>query len=127
MFKISQRRYLGNKNSILPFIDNIIKKEIGEFYSLCDIFSGTGVVGNYFNSKKHKIISNDLLYHNYISLNAFLNQDVFDEDKITKIIDTFNSASTKKDNYFSKNFGEKYFSLKNSRKIGYIREEIKKL
>ena len=42
LFKISQRRYLGNKNSILPFIDNIIKDEIGHFNSFCDIFAGTG-------------------------------------------------------------------------------------
>ena len=47
MFKISQRRYLGNKNSILPFIDNIIKNEIGHFNSFCDIFFGTGTVGHY--------------------------------------------------------------------------------
>lgn len=52
MYKISQRRYLGNKNSILPFIEGIIHSEIGEFNSLCDLFSGTGVVGNYFNNKR---------------------------------------------------------------------------
>ena len=61
-FQISQRRYLGNKNSILYFIEDIINSEIGEFNSLCDLFSGTGVVGSYFNSKDKKIISNDLLY-----------------------------------------------------------------
>jgi len=62
LFKISQRRYLGNKNSILPFIDNIIKNEIGHFDSFCDIFSGTGVVADHFNKKDNKIIANDLLF-----------------------------------------------------------------
>ena len=38
-FKISQRRYLGNKNTILSFIEEIIKEEIGSFDSLCDIFA----------------------------------------------------------------------------------------
>jgi len=125
LYKISQRRYLGNKNSILPFIDEIIKTEIGEFDSLCDIFSGTGVVGEYFNASNKKIISNDLLYNNYVSLNAFLSPEAFDESKLLKIIEEFNSAVVKEDNYFSKNFGDRYFSLDIAKKIGYIREKIK--
>ena len=127
MYKISQRRYLGNKNSILPFIDEIIKEEVGDFDSLCDIFSGTGVVGEYFNAPNKKIISNDLLYNNYVSLNAFLNPEPFDEVKLLKIIEEFNSVKVKRDNYFSKNFGDRYFSIDIARKIGYIREEIKSL
>lgn len=127
LFNISQRRYLGNKNSILDFIDNIIKNEIGEFDSFCDIFAGTGVVGEYFNTKDRKIISNDLLYHNFISQNAFLNADAYDEEKLLSIMSEFNAVKTTKDNYFSKNFGDKYFSLENARKIGYIREKIKQL
>ncbi|MFK5976887.1 MAG: DNA adenine methylase [Sulfurovum sp.] len=124
MFRIAQRRYLGNKNSILPFIDNIIRDEIDKFNSFCDIFSGTGVVGSYFNKKDIKIISNDLLYHNFVSLNAFLNQEEFNQDKILGIIDKFNNSSPKQENYFSKNFGDRYFSNENAKKIGYIREKF---
>jgi len=127
LYKISQRRYLGNKNSILPFIDEIIKTEIGEFDSLCDIFSGTGVVGEYFNQAGKKIISNDLLYNNYVSLNAFLNPEPFDEEKLLKIIEEFNALETDEKNYFSDNFGDKYFSMKTAKKIGYIRENIREL
>ena len=127
MFKISQRRYLGNKNSILPFIEDIIQNEIGEFYSFCDIFSGTGVVGDYFNREDRQIISNDLLYHNFVSLSAFLNSDSFNQNKIIDIIDNFNSLSKKEDNYFSINFGDKYFTLDTAQKIGFIREEIREL
>jgi adenine-specific DNA methylase len=127
LLKISQRRYLGNKNSILPFIENIIKNEIGHFDSLCDIFSGTGVVGAYFNTKNNTIISNDLLYHNFVSLNAFLNPDSFDQDKLVEIIDSFNNTSTQENNYFSDNFGDNYFSIKNAKKIGFIREKIRDL
>ncbi|MEA1956195.1 MAG: DNA adenine methylase [Campylobacterota bacterium] len=127
MYKISQRRYLGNKNSILPFIDEIIKTEVGYFNSLCDIFSGTGVVGAYFNTKDKKIISNDLLYQNFTSLNAFLSSESFDEMKLLKIIKEFNEIEVQNDNYFSKNFGDRYFSLEVAKKIGYIREKIKSL
>ena len=127
MYKISQRRYLGNKNSILPFIDKIIQDEVGDFYSFCDLFSGTGVVGEYFNAKDKKIISNDLLYQNFISLNAFLNSEKYDEKKIQNYIKEFNSCNSSRANYFSKNFGGRYFSDAIAKKIGFIREEIKKL
>ncbi len=126
-FKIAQRRYLGNKNTILPFIEKIIKEEIGDFNSFCDIFAGTGTVGNRFNTKNTKIILNDLLYHNFVALNAFLSQDNFNKDKIVEIINNFNKLSIKEDNYFSINFGNRYFSINNARKIGFIREEIRKL
>ncbi|WP_373002996.1 DNA adenine methylase [Sulfurimonas sp.] len=127
MYKISQRRYLGNKNRILDFIAEIIKEEVGDFNSLCDIFSGTGVVGEYFNTKNKKIISNDLLYNNYVSLNAFLNPEPFNEVKLLKIIDDFNNLEIEEDNYFSENFGDRYFSMRVAKKIGYIRENIRDL
>jgi len=127
LYRISQRRYLGNKNRILSFIDEIIKTEVGAFNSLCDIFSGTGVVGEYFNAKNKKIISNDLLYNNYVSLNAFLNPEPYNEVKLLKIIDDFNKLEVEEDNYFSENFGDRYFSMKVARKIGYIRENIREL
>jgi len=127
MYKISQRRYLGNKNSILPFIEDIIQNEIGEFNSLCDLFSGTGVVGSYFNNEKKKIILNDLLYHNFVSLNAFLNKETFNKEKVLKYIDKFNNIEIDEDNYFSQNFGDKYFSKKTAQKVGYIRQEIRNL
>jgi adenine-specific DNA-methyltransferase len=127
LYKISQRRYLGNKNRILNFIDEIIKAEVGEFDSLCDIFSGTGVVGEYFNAKNKKIISNDILYNNYVSLNAFLNPESFNEAKLLKMIDEFNKLEVDESNYFSDNFGDKYFSMKIAKKIGYIRENIRDL
>ena len=127
MYKISQRRYLGNKNSILNFIDEIIKKEVGEFDSFCDIFSGTGVVGSFFNAQNKRIISNDLLYQNFISLNAFLNFESFDEIKLQKYIADFNNTNATRENYFSKNFGGKYFKNEIAKKVGFIREEIKRL
>jgi adenine-specific DNA methylase len=86
LFKISQRRYLGNKNRILPFIDGIIKNEINHFDSFCDIFAGTGVVGNHFNTKNNTVIFNDLLYHNFVSINAFLSKDNFNQNKLIKIV-----------------------------------------
>jgi adenine-specific DNA-methyltransferase len=126
-FKISQRRYLGNKNSLLEFINEIIENKVGEFSSFCDVFAGTGTVGSYFNSKNVKIISNDLLYHNYISSSSFLGEENFDREKIENIINDLNDLRPHRENYFSEHFGDRYFSKEVALKIGAIREEIRNL
>ena len=48
---IENRRYIGNKSKLLKFIDDTIKKEKIEFNTFGDVFSGTGVVAEYFLNK----------------------------------------------------------------------------
>ena len=62
--KINNRRYLGNKYRLLPFITNVISNECGHFSSFADVFAGTGAVSSAFIDKK--IITNDILYSNYL-------------------------------------------------------------
>jgi len=125
-FSISNRRYMGSKTKLLQFIDKSIREVIGDFSSFVDIFSGTGVVGNYFNKDNVQIISNDLLYSNYITNYAFLSNDPFDYKKIDNLLIKFNSLKGRA-NYFSKHFGDKFFSNDIAKKIGSIREEIEKI
>ncbi len=125
-FSIHNRRYMGSKTKLLEFISKTIDNEIGDYSSFVDIFSGTGVVGNYFNNSNVKIITNDLLYSNYISNYAFLSDQNFDYNKIDSIINEFNSLKGR-ENYFSKCFGDKFFSNNTAKKIGSIREYIEKL
>jgi adenine-specific DNA methylase len=127
VYKINQRRYLGNKSSILSFIEEIIQNKIGSFYSFCDIFAGTGSVGSHFNNKDTKIIVNDLLYHNHVTLSAFLSDENFDKEKVLSIIDELNSIKTDEENYFSINFADRYFCKKNAMRIGAIREKIREM
>jgi adenine-specific DNA methylase len=47
--------------------------------------------------------------------------------KLLKIIDGFNKLEVDESNYFSDNFGDRYFSMKVAKKIGYIREKIRDL
>ena len=58
-FSINNRRYMGSKAKLLEFISNSINEVIGSYSSFVDIFSGTEVVGNYFNNTNTKVISND--------------------------------------------------------------------
>jgi adenine-specific DNA-methyltransferase len=125
-FNIQNRRYLGNKFKLLNSIKELIKKKCGNYSSFIDLFSGTGVVASSFNSDKVKIITNDLLYSNYVIAKSF-----FEIKKspvvLLKKIESLNSIKTDKANYFSKHFGSKYFTRDNAIKIGAIREKIEKI
>ena len=124
MFNINNRRYIGSKARMLNFIDEVIKKEKMEFSSFFDLFGGTGIVGDYFNNQKTKVYVNDLLKSNYLSYLAWFGNDKIDKKKLEDIINKYNSLKNLKDNYFSINFGDTYFSKNNCKRIGYIREDI---
>lgn len=126
-FNIHNRRYLGNKYKLLGFIEDILNEKCSDFRVLCDIFAGTGVVSEKFNSRNKKIISNDILYSNYLSLRTFLGITNVDFEKIKNKIEILNNLQTNKDNYFSTNYGNTYFTLENARKIGLIREKIEEI
>lgn len=126
-FQLQNRRYLGNKYKLLGFIEDIISEKCGNIKSFCDIFSGTGVVGERFNNGEIKIISNDLLNANYVCLKAFLGSKSNIEKDIIEKINHLNNLEAKKENYFSEHFGGTFFTIENAKKIGAIREEIEKI
>jgi len=126
-FQLQNRRYLGNKYKLLGFIEDIISEKCGSINSLCDIFAGTGVVGERFNNPETKIISNDFLSANYACLQTFLGVSKNMQKSIAEKINYLNTLKNDKDNYFSEHFGGTYFSEENARKIGTIREEIEKI
>jgi len=125
--QIHNRRFLGNKTKLLGFIGDIVADKCRGYYTFCDIFAGTGVVGRYFNRPDTRIISNDILDSSYISLQCWLNTRTYNKEKITDIINYLNSLNPKKENYMSKIFGGLYFTKENALKIGAVREEIENL
>lgn len=125
-FDIQNRRYLGNKFKLLKKIKELVDQKCGNYSSFIDLFSGTGVVASYFNSNKVKIITNDLLYSNYIIAKSFFETKKYPSGLVKKL-EMLNSIKTEKSNYFSKNFGDKYFTKENALKIGSVREKIEKI
>ena len=125
---IRQRRYLGSKTRILPFIEDVLKKEKVSFSNFLDIFAGTGVVAHHF-SKKADVIINDILESNYLIYLAFFGSTPIKESLLTEKINLYNSLDPLRcpSNYFSENFSETYFSKSNSALIGYIRNNIESL
>ena len=120
--KINNRRYLGNKYKLLPFILDVVKNECTNISTVADIFAGTGAVASAFASKK--IITNDIMYSNYICHLAWFGSEPYSKAKITDLILQYNQAHIDSDNYMSDNFADTYFSLDDCRKIGYIRQDI---
>lgn len=124
-FNISSRRYLGNKAKLLPFIQNIVKKNCKGIKSIADIFSGTGSVASIFIDKT--IYTNDILQSNYIGNLAWFSPQEFDRKKIEQILREFNTYDKLENNYMTENFSNTYFSDKVCSKIGFVRESINNL
>lgn len=128
MYNISNRRYTGSKYKLLDWIEELVLDNCeGEIFF--DVFAGTGVVSAHMSKHYKRIIMNDFLYSNEIIYKAFFGSGEYDEAVIKKYREQFQKINPNrlKDNYFSKNFGGKYFSDNDAKLIGKIREEIKKL
>lgn len=119
---INNRRYLGNKYKLLPFITGVVNDECPNITSIADIFAGTGAVSSAFTDKV--IITNDLMYSNYICNYAWFGAEEYDPQTIIDCVIRYNSLCNLEDNYMTDNFSDTYFSRDDCAKIGYIREDI---
>ena len=127
-FHIWNRRYTGSKYKLSEWICELIQHNcVG--MSFCELFAGTAVISSRLVSNMKEIYINDFLYSHEVIYNAFFSKDEFDEGKLTQLRDLFNNLDVKqlKANYVSKNFGNKFFSLNDALKIGYIREALQTL
>lgn len=122
---IQNRRYLGNKYKLLPFIDKIVKQECKNINTVADIFAGTGVVCSLFKDKK--LILNDILYSNYITYDTWFGSENVNKVKLLNLINNYNNIQVEEDNYMSDNFSNTFFCESDCKKIGYIRENINTL
>ena len=125
-YKLESRRYIGCKAKLIDWIFGLIEAETEDVETFCDIFAGTGSVSNRaVNLYKHVII-NDFLYSNNIIYKAFFAVGDWNEDKILDLLDAFNNIDVDSinDNYFSINYGNKYFDMSSAKLIGHIRDVI---
>ena len=122
--EINNRRFLGSKYKLLNFIEDTVNEHCRDVKSVVDVFAGTGVVGSLFLKKGKEVYFNDYLKSNCYSYKAFYDQAKVDIKKIEKIINSYNNMDINEENYFSENFSNTYFSRKDCKKIGYIRDNI---
>lgn len=120
--KINNKRYLGNKYKLLDFIKGVVESECENINTVADIFAGTGAVASAFTDKC--LITNDILYSNYICHLAWFGKQKYSLSKIKQIITYYNDIEPLEDNYVSETFSDTFFSKDNCKKIGFIRENI---
>ena len=80
--KIYNRRYLGSKSKLLPWIRKITDAQCGVIHTVADLFAGTGAVASAFTDKK--LITNDIMYSNYICHTAWFGPEAYDQEKIIR-------------------------------------------
>ncbi len=143
--------YIGSKKSLLEFLEKSIYQVVGKKdFTFLDLFAGTGIVGQHFKSKGHKVIANDLQYYSFV-----LNKNYIENHKILKFIGLENDLENLKNIDYKKRddfvcnfldnlklkkgfiyknyclggtkkqeFQRQYFSDENGKKVDTIREKI---
>lgn len=119
---LESRRYIGSKAKLLDWIMDTIKNETDNVHSFFDVFAGTGVVTKAALANFDYVFTNDFLHSNNIIYKAFFGDGEYDELKIGDFLDRYNEIdpNTIPENYFSINFGGKYFEHEVAKLVGYI-------
>ena len=125
-FSISNIRYTGSKSKLNPWIENIINKHSKNYKSFADIFAGTGTVSAHNIKNYDEIILIVILHYNNLIYFGFFQKGIFNKKKLVKFEEFYQNLNPRKieDNYFSINFGNKFFQIEDAKKIGYIREHL---
>lgn len=140
MYKLSSRRYTGAKTKLLSHIDSVFLKHLSTLQdrhnlSFFDVFAGTGVVSEYFmrhyglksseeTPRFTHFIINDFLHSNYAIYNGFFGNESFDIAKLQNIAQGYNALDKIPPNYYTRSFGNLFFSLADSSIIGHIRDDL---
>lgn len=127
-FIINNRRYTGSKTSLTGWILDIIKSDCSGS-SFTDIFAGTGSIASEASQYFDTISVNDFLYSNYVIYKGFFSNQKWDDLKLETLKEKYNAINSIKlaQNYYSINYGDKYFSMNDALKIGFIREDIENI
>lgn len=125
-FSLESRRYIGCKTKLVDWIFSLIDEQTRDIHSFCDIFAGTGVVAHRALQTYERVVVNDFLHSNNVMYRAFFAPGEWSEERVQTIINEFNDINPTKigENYFSKNFGGKYFYHDTAKIVGYIRGRL---
>jgi adenine-specific DNA-methyltransferase len=123
--QIHNRKYLGAKHRLLPFIEEVITGCCSRIGVFVDAFSGTGVVANRFLGIADQVVANDFLYSNYITNRAFLEvlPGLGNPSRLRRFLLQLNELPPSR-GYVTAAFGDRYFTIENAARIDTCREAI---
>lgn len=124
-FDLENRRYIGSKSKLSSWIvELILENTTGN--SFFDVFAGTGIISKSMIEYCNELIINDFLYSNEVCYNAFFGESEINNRILYEIETEFQNINSEdiQENYFSENFGGKFFSNRDALLIGEIRERI---
>lgn len=126
LLNLESRRYIGNKAKLTTWILETILAETQNCHSFFDIFAGTASVAKASFQYFKKVGINDVLHSNYAIYKAFFEVSKWDSKKVETLVARYNALQAEHlpENYFSENFGNKFFDQANAKIIGYIREDL---
>ncbi len=126
---LESRRYIGSKAKLTEWIMNLIDEETENIGTFVDIFAGTASISNQAIKKYNRVIINDILNANNVIYKGFFEKGEWSKNKLNDIITSYNTldADLIEENYFSQNFGGKFYEYNTAKLIGYIRQDIENL
>ena len=101
---LPRQQYLGNKIKYIDFIKNSIPEDV---FTVCDAFSGSGIV-SYELKKKYRILSNEILSSGYKLTHGLIENNHI---KLTdKDIQNIIKTNPKKKTFIEDNFTDLYYT-----------------
>lgn len=126
--------YIGSKKTLIDFLDKSICEVVKEEnFTFLDLFAGTGIVGQHFKGKGHKIIANDLQYYSFVlNKNYIENHRILKFENLEKELDDIKKINYKKRlnfvcDYLNNINGKKGFIYKNYCLSGTVNKEFQRL
>jgi len=125
--------YIGSKYKLSSWLYSEIQDVVGKDIShkiFCDMFAGTGVVGQTFKESVASVIANDLEYYSYIINKNALENNLTCKQKCSTYIDTLNTLPLRDDGFIYNHYclgsgsQRQYFSDTNGKKIDTARMQI---
>jgi DNA adenine methylase len=121
--KYPSTRYMGSKQTILPYIWQVASQF--DFESVIDLFCGSGIVSYMFKAYGKQVFSND-----FMEMGAAFTRAMVENNNITlsaKDINSLLDRSVETDHFVSTTFRGLYFSDDDNHLIDCIRANIKKI
>jgi adenine-specific DNA-methyltransferase len=128
VYHLHNRKYLGAKHRLLDFLQEVVLARVPSPEVFIDGFAGTGVVGHHFRRYAGRIVSNDILYSNFVVNQAFLNSTPGNVDlgRVGELLAELGRLPPRQ-GYVHEQYGGRYFTPENAARIDAVREGIEEL